>query len=215
MAGSAKPEYEVNKEARYTPIAGGYGNGSYMGLFDGTTPMDWTSNEIFYFNSPNAYIEIEFHESVILHRFYSWDNNNNMQLKIMLHDGEGYNIDLSHLHLPTAGQKPLTWMPFTEMLPKGKYRFSLNYSSPGTGRCDGEWYVEKAKNYKSLIRSNDDRYYYIDKVSEQWEPLGREVNEEDYINSGINNIDFINKRLLLKAPNLSSDKLKIFTYKER
>ncbi|OXS74279.1 hypothetical protein B1B04_09130 [Lysinibacillus sp. KCTC 33748] len=162
MAGIAKPTYPVKKEAKYTLIESIGLTGNANGLFDGTTPNAWNTNEVAYWNTATSYIIIEFYETVILHRFYSWNNSNNQRLKILKHNGTDYVEDYTNLYRDTSKQASQTWLQFTEALPKGKYKFILDASNTGlAGRVDGEWYVESAYMNKSLILHDGEYKKYI------------------------------------------------------
>lgn len=161
MAGAVKPSYTVKKEAKYQLLGGLSELGSPSGLFDGTVPHAWDNKTIMYFNTYSAYVDIELFEKAIIHRFYSWNNNNNQRLKILMYDGTDYNIDKTSSHLNIRKQTPFTWAPFTETLGKGKYRFIIDPSDTlGGYRCDGEWYIEKATTPKILLESGHQIYNY-------------------------------------------------------
>ncbi|MGE7931842.1 hypothetical protein [Viridibacillus arvi] len=161
MAGSAIPNYRVNKEAKYTVLAGGGGTGSYVGLFDGTAPQEWNTPRVFYWNTITAFVEIELYSFAYIHRYYSWNNNNNQRLKIMKHDGIGYNLDYTFAHLDIGKQIPYTWQRFTDRLPKGRYKFILDTTNTGFNyRCDGEWYIEEVMVNKTLILCGSDAFNY-------------------------------------------------------
>ncbi len=170
MAGLAKPNYQVENEGKFTVIESSSITGSINGLFDGTTPNAWNTNEVAYWNTTTSYLIIEFHSDVKLHRFYSWNNNNNQRLKILKYNGTDYAEDYTSSHKDISKQTSQTWKQFTDVLPKGKYKFLLDSSDTGfTGRIDGEWYVETAKNrtlilhggeYKKVTQRKDYSIFY-------------------------------------------------------
>lgn len=170
MAGFAKPNYQVENEGKFTVVESSSITGSINGLFDGTTPNAWNTNEVAYWNTATSYLIIEFHSDVKLHRFYSWNNNNNQRLKILKYNGTDYVEDYTSFHKDISIQTSQTWEQFTDVLPKGKYKFLLDSSDTGfTGRIDGEWYVETAKNrililhdgeYKKVTQRKDYSVFY-------------------------------------------------------
>lgn len=172
MAGIAKPDYPVRYEADFKLLGSVGGTGNVSGLFDGKTPNAWNTNEVFYFvKGSNASVELEFPYKVVIHRYYSWNNDNNQRLKIMRHDGQGYNEDFTHLHLPVGDQAPYSWRQFTEVLSPGKYKFTLDETdSSKAGRIEGEWYVESMEPLrKYLFKDNGEIKSYMEGIS-GWDP---------------------------------------------
>lgn len=165
MAGIAKPTYPVKKEGNYKLIESYNITGNVNGLFDGTTPNAWNTNEVAYWNTAQAYVIVDFYEKVNLHRFYSWNNNNNQKLKILKYNGIDYVEDYTSYHKDTSTQTPQTWRQFTDTLPSGKYKFILDSSNTGfTGRVDGEWYVETAYESKTFILHNGEYRIFNEKI---------------------------------------------------
>jgi fibronectin type 3 domain-containing protein len=115
-----------------------------MGLFDGTTVNEWSSNSVFYWYRSSSFLEVSFPRSVNIWRYgtATWSGYYT-QLSILKYNSSdsSYTDVTSMYSLPTSNIDQTQAEKFVQHLPAGRYKFELPSSASGY-RLDSEWYVE-------------------------------------------------------------------------
>lgn len=190
MAGILKPS-TAQEEASYIFLSGKTSSGHYdrdgSGLFNSLYTDDNVNSEGYYYNkitSASDYVTIKtedycniyayasYNSKIAAEPAYNYASSATGKLKILQHDGSGYNVDVTDKYwigknftyqTSTATSNGLTfeqflstelidkrWQKIVSNLPPGQYKF-VQYST-SSQRADDEWFLEKVINYSHRVK---------------------------------------------------------------
>lgn len=147
MAGSCKPSVAgLGREASYTvlDLSSSQGSGGTVescGLFNGTNPDEWNTENVFYWYDSTNYLEIEIEQNCNIWRCgtYNWATSNGT-LNVFLYNESTKTYDdiTSIVTQTTTTITNSSWEKTFTGLKKGRYKFTT-----GNGlRLDSEWFIE-------------------------------------------------------------------------
>lgn len=187
MAGICRPNIKnLGKEAKYRVLYS-HSNGettNKCGLFDGSNPNEWNTDNVFYWYNDLDLLEIEILDKCNIWRSgtESWVSYKN-PLKILKFENNKYIDITSKIEQVTSEIDNHSWEKTISNLDKGRYKFIYDKGL----RIDSEWYLEKVKESRYLLKQ-DNQYYSIksefyDKEKRTYLPC-----ERDFDKNGIDDL---------------------------
>ena len=162
MAGKVRPSQCINsEESKYVVIGGicraGTVTDTWCPIFDGDYSGTWNTSNSFYFNSADAYLEVELKNPTRIWAYGAYsDNEWNGALTIYKKENGSYiNVSNKYKQL-RVNENPGDWYVLYEEIPVGIYKFTSLY------RIDFEWFFENLFENKLLLKKNDKYMTIID-----------------------------------------------------